>query len=126
MQAVDLFDRLTVETAGASRSRRASRPATDDRTWSLRRGPLLRRGRGCRCGGADLLDSAFPVAAGLAADRSDAGRQLVGSQALGAPLAPREARGAGGEARDGVPFFPGARAGLGKSRGEVPVVAGRG
>ena len=66
LQAVDLFDRLTVETAEAI-TLETSDPAlpTDDGNLVVRAARLLRETAGVETGARIVLDKRIPVAAGL-------------------------------------------------------------
>ena len=108
MQAVDLFDRLTVEAA-ATITLETSEPAlpTDDRQPGRARGAACcGRRRASRRERGSCSTSASRSRRGWAADRVTPRRPCWVSTGSGAPLAPREARGAGGEARHGRAVLP--------------------
>jgi len=121
MQAVDLFDRLTVETAG-SITLETSEPGlpTDDRNLVVRAARLLRETAGVDAGARIVLDKRIPVAAGLGGGSSDAAATLLALNRLWGLRWRRErlvelAMKLGMD----VPFFLGRGRALGTSRGEV-------
>jgi 4-diphosphocytidyl-2-C-methyl-D-erythritol kinase len=121
LQAVDLFDRLTVETAEAI-TLETSDPAlpTDDGNLVVRAARLLRETAGVEAGARIVLDKRIPVAAGLGGGSSDAAATLWGLNRLWGLRWRRErlialATGLGMD----VPFFLGAGRALGTGRGEV-------
>src|SRR5262245_46431557 len=79
MQAVGLFDRLTVEAAGTI-SLETSDPAlpTDDGNLVIRAARLLQEVAGKKEGARIRLDKRIPVAAGLGGGSSDAAATLWG------------------------------------------------
>jgi len=121
MQAVDLFDRLTVEAAGTI-TLETSDPdlPTDDRNLVMRAARLLRETAGVEAGARILLDKRIPVAAGLGGGSSDAAATLWGLNRLWG-LRWRRERLVALAVRLGmdVPFFLGRGRALGTSRGEV-------
>lgn len=130
MQAVELFDRLTVETADAI-SLVMSDPAlpSDDANLVARAARLLREASGVEMGARIRLDKRIPVAAGLGGGSSDAAAALW---ALSRLWGVRWTRGRLVElaARLGmdVPFFLGRGRALATGRGErlrsLPAVGG--
>ena len=84
MQAVDLFDRLTVERAETItlETSDAALP-TDDRNLVVRAARLLREAAGVQAGARIVLDKRIPVAAGLGAARATRRRPSGGSTASG-------------------------------------------
>ena len=130
MQAVDLFDRLTVEKAETItlETSDAALP-TDDRNLVVRAARLLREAAGVQAGARIVLDKRIPVAAGLGGGSSDAAATLWGLNRLWGLRWRRErlmalAIGLGMD----VPFFLGPGRALGTGRGEVlkpvPTVGG--
>jgi 4-diphosphocytidyl-2-C-methyl-D-erythritol kinase len=121
MQAVDLFDRLTVETAGTItlETSEAALP-TDDRNLVVRAARLLRETAGVDAGARIVLDKRIPVAAGLGGGSSDAAATLWGLNRLWG-LRWRRERLVELAVKLGmdVPFFLGRGRALGTSRGEV-------
>jgi 4-diphosphocytidyl-2-C-methyl-D-erythritol kinase len=83
MQAVDLFDRLTLETA-ENISLETDDPAlpTDERNVIVRAGMLLREVSGVQAGARIQLRKRIPVAAGLGGGSSDAAATLWGLNRL--------------------------------------------
>jgi 4-diphosphocytidyl-2-C-methyl-D-erythritol kinase len=130
LQAVDLFDRLTVETAAAL-TLETSEPAlpTDDRNLVMRAARLLRETAGIEAGARIVLDKRIPMAAGLGGGSSDAAATLWGLNRLWG-LRWRRERLMELAVKLGmdVPFFLGKGRALGTSRGEVlsplPAVGG--
>jgi 4-diphosphocytidyl-2-C-methyl-D-erythritol kinase len=130
MQAVDLFDRLTVEAA-ATITLETSEPAlpTDDRNLVVRAAHLLREAAGIETGARIVLDKRIPLAAGLGGGSSDAAATLLGLNRLWR-LRWRRERLVELAVKLGmdVPFFLGRGRALGTSRGEVlsalPAVGG--
>jgi 4-diphosphocytidyl-2-C-methyl-D-erythritol kinase len=121
LQAVDLFDRLTVETAGtiSLETNDAALP-TDDGNLIVRAARLLRETAGVKAGARIVLDKRIPVAAGLGGGSSDAAATLWGLNRLWGLRWRRErlmalAVGLGMD----VPFFLGPGRALGTGRGEV-------
>jgi 4-diphosphocytidyl-2-C-methyl-D-erythritol kinase len=121
MQAVDLFDRLTVEAA-ATITLETSEPAlpTDDRNLVVRAARLLREAAGVEAGARIVLDKRIPLAAGLGGGSSDAAATLLGLNKLWG-LRWRRERLVELAVKLGmdVPFFLGRGRALGTSRGEV-------
>lgn len=121
MQAVDLFDRLTVEAA-ATITLETSEPAlpTDDRNLVVRAARLLQEAAGIEAGARIVLDKRIPLAAGLGGGSSDAAAALLGLNRLWG-LRWRRERLVELAVKLGmdVPFFLGRGRALGTSRGEV-------
>ena len=121
MQAVDLFDRLAVETADTItlETSDADLP-TDDRNLVVRAARLLRETAGVHKGARLVLDKRIPVAAGLGGGSSDAAATLWGLNRLWG-LRWRRERLMALAVRLGmdVPFFLGPGRALGTGRGEV-------
>jgi 4-diphosphocytidyl-2-C-methyl-D-erythritol kinase len=121
MQAVDLFDRLTVEAAAAI-TLETSEPAlpTDDRNLVVRAARLLQEAAGIETGARIVLDKRIPLAAGLGGGSSDAAATLLGLNRLWG-LRWRRERLVELAVKLGmdVPFFLGRGRALGTSRGEV-------
>ncbi len=121
MQAVDLFDRLTVEEA-ATITLETSEPAlpTDDRNLVVRAARLLQEAAGIEAGARIVLDKRIPLAAGLGGGSSDAAATLLGLNRLWG-LRWRRERLVELAVKLGmdVPFFLGRGRALGTSRGEV-------
>ncbi|HUO63593.1 MAG TPA: 4-(cytidine 5'-diphospho)-2-C-methyl-D-erythritol kinase [Terriglobales bacterium] len=121
MQAVDLFDRLTVETAGAItlETSEAALP-TDDRNLVVRAARLLREAADVDAGARIVLDKRIPVAAGLGGGSSDAAATLWALNRLWG-LRWRRERLVELAVKLGmdVPFFLGRGRALGTGRGEV-------
>ncbi|HEV2056087.1 MAG TPA: 4-(cytidine 5'-diphospho)-2-C-methyl-D-erythritol kinase [Methylomirabilota bacterium] len=130
MQAVDLFDRLTVERAETItlETSDAALP-TDDRNLVVRAARLLREASGVQAGARIVLDKRIPVAAGLGGGSSDAAATLWGLNRLWG-LRWRRERLMALAVRLGmdVPFFLGPGRAVGTGRGEVlkpvPTVGG--
>jgi 4-diphosphocytidyl-2-C-methyl-D-erythritol kinase len=130
LQAVDLFDRLTVETAGTItlETSDAALP-TDDGNLVVRAARLLREASGVQAGARIVLDKRIPVAAGLGGGSSDAAATLWGLNRLWG-LRWRRERLMALAVRLGmdVPFFLGPGRAVGTGRGEVlkplPTVGG--
>jgi 4-diphosphocytidyl-2-C-methyl-D-erythritol kinase len=121
MQAVDLFDRLTVERAETItlETSDAALP-TDGRNLVVRAARLLREASGVQAGARIVLDKRIPVAAGLGGGSSDAAATLWGLNRLWGLRWRRErlmalAVGLGMD----VPFFLGPGRAVGTGRGEV-------
>jgi 4-diphosphocytidyl-2-C-methyl-D-erythritol kinase len=121
MQAVDLFDRLTVEAAATItlETSEATLP-TDDRNLVVRAAHLLREAAGIEAGARIVLDKRIPLAAGLGGGSSDAAATLLGLNRLWG-LRWRRERLVELAVKLGmdVPFFLGRGRALGTSRGEV-------
>src|SRR5262245_31035079 len=130
MQTVDLFDRLTLQTA-PTLSLETDDPAlpTDERNLIVRAGMLLREVSGVQAGARIQLRKRIPVAAGLGGGSSDAAATLWGLNRLWG-LRFRRERLVELAVKLGmdVPFFLGRGRALGTSRGEVlsslPAVGG--
>jgi 4-diphosphocytidyl-2-C-methyl-D-erythritol kinase len=120
LQAVDLFDRLTVETASTI-SLSADDPdlPTDERNLVVRAARLLREGAGPGLGARMHLTKRIPVSAGLGGGSSDAAAALRGLSRLWG-LRPARARLAELAVALGmdVPFFLGRGTSLATGRGE--------
>lgn len=121
LQAVDLFDRLTVQTAETItlETSDAALPV-DDGNLVVRAARLLRDAAGFEAGARIVLDKRIPVAAGLGGGSSDAAATLWGLNRLWGLRWRRErlvelAVALGMD----VPFFLGAGRALGTGRGEV-------
>lgn len=130
LQAVDLFDRLTVETADAItlETSDAALPS-DDRNLVVRAARLLREAAGVRQGARIVLDKRIPVAAGLGGGSSDAAAALWGLNRLWGLRWRRDRLMALSVALGmDVPFFLGPGRAWGTGRGEVlkslPAVGG--
>jgi len=84
LQAVDLFDRLTMERAGTItfETSDAALPI-DDSNLVVRAARLLRETAGVEAGARIVLEKRIPVAAGLGGGSSDAAATLWGSTASG-------------------------------------------
>lgn len=121
MQAVDLFDRLTVERAETItlETSDAALP-TDERNLVVRAALLLREASGVQAGARIVLDKRIPVAAGLGGGSSDAAATLWGLNRLWG-LRWRRERLMALAVRLGmdVPFFLGPGRAVGTGRGEV-------
>ena len=120
LQAIDLFDRLTVEDA-ADLSLATTDPAlpVDDGNLVVRAARALGAAAGVRRGARIALDKRIPVAAGLGGGSSDAAATLV---ALNRLWGLRWSAGRLGELAVGlgmdVPFFLGRGRALATGRGE--------
>jgi len=121
LQAVDLFDRLTVETAEflTLETSDAALP-TDDRNLVVQAARLLKEASGVEAGARIRLEKRIPMAAGLGGGSSDAAATLWGLNRLWGLRWKRE-RLAELAVRLGmdVPFFLGAGRALGTGRGEI-------
>ena len=130
LQAVDLFDRLTMEPAGTItfETSDAALPI-DDSNLVVRAARLLRETAGVEAGARIVLEKRIPVAAGLGGGSSDAAATLWGLNRLWG-LRWRRERLMALAVRLGmdVPFFLGRGRALGTGRGEVlkalPAVGG--
>lgn len=112
LQAVDLFDRLTMETADTL-SLHVDDPElpTDEGNLVMRAARLLQKTAGIEKGAQLRLQKRIPVAAGLGGLERRR-RDAPGPQpAVGAQVAPGPAAGAGGGARHGRAVLPGHRPG---------------
>jgi 4-diphosphocytidyl-2-C-methyl-D-erythritol kinase len=121
MQAVDLFDRLTVERAETITLETSDVALpTDDRNLVVRAARLLREASGVQAGARIVLDKRIPVAAGLGGGSSDAAAALWGLNRLWGLRWRRELLVALA-VRLGmdVPFFLGQGRAVGTGRGEV-------
>ncbi len=121
LQAVDLCDRLTVETADTI-TLETSEPGlpTDDRNLIVRAACMLREEAGVDRGARIRLEKRIPLAAGLGGGSSDAAATLWGLNRLWSLRWKRErlvelAVGLGMD----VPFFLGTGRAIGTGRGEV-------
>ena len=121
MQAVDLFDRLTMERAETITLETSdSALPTDDRNLVVRAARLLREASGVQAGARIVLDKRIPVAAGLGGGSSDAAATLWGLNRLWGLRWRRErlmalAVGLGMD----VPFFLGSGRAVATGRGEM-------
>ncbi len=120
LQAVDLFDRLTMETADIL-SLHADDPElpTDDGNLVMRAARLLQKTAGIEKGARLRLQKRIPVAAGLGGGSSDAAATLLGLNRLWGLRWPRArlqelAVGLGMD----VPFFLGTGRAVARGRGE--------
>lgn len=121
MQAVDLFDRLTIERATTItlETSDAALPI-DDRNLVVRAARLLQEESGVQVGARIVLDKRIPVSAGLGGGSSDAAATLWGLNRLWG-LRWRRERLMALAVRLGmdVPFFLGRGRAVGTRRGEV-------
>src|SRR5262247_1804601 len=120
MQPVDLFDRLTVETAPTI-SLSADDPdlPTDEQNLIVRAARLLREAAGVTLGARIHLMKRIPVAAGLGGGSSDAGATLWALNRLWNLRWPRaRLMELGASLGMDVPFFLGRGAALATGRGE--------
>jgi 4-diphosphocytidyl-2-C-methyl-D-erythritol kinase len=121
LQAVDLCDRLTMETAATlTLETNEEGLPTDDRNLVVRAAKLLREAAGIEAGARIVLDKRIPMAAGLGGGSSNAAATLYGLNKLWGLRWRRErlmelAVMLGMD----VPFFLGRGRALGTSRGEV-------
>jgi 4-diphosphocytidyl-2-C-methyl-D-erythritol kinase len=120
MQAVDLFDRLTLEPAEAITVEIDGLALpTDDRNLVVRAGKLLRRAAGIEAGVRIRLTKRIPVAAGLGGGSSDAAATLWGLNRLWRLRWPRARLSEMAvELGMDVPFFLGGGPALATGRGE--------
>ena len=121
LQAVDLFDRVTLEEApGLELSSDDPELPTDERNLIIRAARLLREAAGFDRGARIMLAKRIPVAAGLGGGSTDAAATLVGLNRLWGLRWPR-ARLCELGARLGmdVPFFLGRSPAVGRGRGEI-------
>ena len=119
LQAVDLFDRLTLEDAARLTLRVSGGMTADDDNLVLRAARLLGEAAGVERGAAIHLEKRIPVAAGLGGGSSDAAAALWGLSRLWG-LRWSRARLAELAVRLGmdVPFFLGGGCALATGRGE--------
>jgi 4-diphosphocytidyl-2-C-methyl-D-erythritol kinase len=120
MQAVDLSDRITLETAdGLELRTRADGVPDDGRNLALRAATALREAAGIERGARIGLDKRIPVAAGLGGGSTDAAAVLLGLNRLWRLRWPVErlAEVATGLGMD-VPFFLRGGLALATGRGE--------
>jgi 4-diphosphocytidyl-2-C-methyl-D-erythritol kinase len=120
LQAVDLFDRLTVETADTL-SLHADDPElpTDEGNLVMRAARLLQKTAGIDRGARIELQKRIPVAAGLGGGSSDAAATLWGLNRLWGLRWPRaRLQALAVELGMDVPFFLRGGAALGTGRGE--------
>jgi 4-diphosphocytidyl-2-C-methyl-D-erythritol kinase len=130
LQAVDLFDRLKMETADTL-SLHTDDPAlpTDDGNLVLRAARLLQKAAGIERGARIRLSKRIPVAAGLGGGSSDAAATLWGLSRLWALRWPRaRLQELAVELGMDVPFFLGAGRAVARGRGEelAPLPGGGG
>src|SRR5262245_12967269 len=120
LQAVDLFDRLTVETADAI-SLESSDPGlpTDDGNLVVRAARLLQEAAKRREGARIRLDKRIPVAAGLGGGSSDAAATLWAlNRVWGLRWSRERLAELGAKIGSDVPFFLGRGRAVGTGRGE--------
>ena len=120
LQAVDLFDRLTMETADIL-SLHADDPAlpTDDGNLVMRAARLLQKTAGIEKGARLRLQKRIPVAAGLGGGSSDAAATLLGLNRLWGLRWPRaRLQELAVELGMDVPFFLGTGRAVARGRGE--------
>ena len=120
LQAVDLFDRLTVETADTL-SLRADDPElpTDEGNLVMRAARLLQKTAGIEKGARIELQKRIPVAAGLGGGSSDAAATLWGLNRLWGLRWPRaRLQDLAVELGMDVPFFLGTGRAVARGRGE--------
>lgn len=120
LQAVDLFDRLTMETADIL-SLHADDPElpTDDGNLVMRAARLLQKTAGIEKGARLRLQKRIPVAAGLGGGSSDAAATLLGLNRLWGLRWPRaRLQELAVELGMDVPFFLGAGRAVARGRGE--------
>ena len=120
LQAVDLFDRLTVETADAL-SLHADDPElpTDEGNLVMRAARLLQKSAGIETGARIELQKRIPVAAGLGGGSSDAAATLWGLNRLWGLRWPRaRLQELAVELGMDVPFFLGTGRAVARGRGE--------
>jgi 4-diphosphocytidyl-2-C-methyl-D-erythritol kinase len=130
LQAVDLFDRLKLETADTL-SLHTDDPAlpTDDGNLVLKAARLLQKAAGIEVGARIRLTKRIPVAAGLGGGSSDAAATLWGLSRLWALRWPKaRLRELAVELGMDVPFFLGAGRAVARGRGEqlAPLPGGGG
>jgi 4-diphosphocytidyl-2-C-methyl-D-erythritol kinase len=120
LQAVDLFDRLTMETADIL-SLHADDPElpTDDGNLVMRAARLLQKTAGIEQGARLRLQKRIPVAAGLGGGSSDAAATLLGLNRLWGLRWPRaRLQELAVELGMDVPFFLGTGRAVARGRGE--------
>jgi 4-diphosphocytidyl-2-C-methyl-D-erythritol kinase len=120
LQAVDLFDRLTMETADIL-SLHADDPElpTDDGNLVMRAARLLQKAAGIEKGARLRLQKRIPVAAGLGGGSSDAAAALLGLNRLWGLRWPRaRLQELAVELGMDVPFFLGTGRAVARGRGE--------
>lgn len=120
LQAVDLFDRLTMETADIL-SLHADDPElpTDDGNLVMRAARLLQKTAGIEKGARLRLQKRIPVAAGLGGGSSDAAATLLGLNRLWGLRWPRaRLQELAVELGMDVPFFLGTGRAVARGRGE--------
>lgn len=120
LQAIDLYDRLTVEPrpSGLSLACNWSRIPTDDSNLVLRAARLLRQDTGVRRGAAFRLRKRIPEGAGLGGGSSDAAAALLLLDRLwGTGLSRRRLAGLAGRIGSDVPFFLEGGTALARGRG---------
>jgi len=120
LQAVDLFDRLTMETADIL-SLHADDPElpTDDGNLVMRAARLLQKTAGIEKGARLRLQKRIPVAAGLGSGSSDAAATLLGLNRLWGLRWPRaRLQELAVELGMDVPFFLGTGRAVARGRGE--------
>jgi len=120
LQAVDLFDRLTMETADIL-SLHADDPElpTDDGNLVMRAARLLQKAAGIENGARLRLQKRIPVAAGLGGGSSDAAAALLGLNRLWGLRWPRaRLQELAVELGMDVPFFLGTGRAVARGRGE--------
>jgi 4-diphosphocytidyl-2-C-methyl-D-erythritol kinase len=120
LQAVDLFDRLTMETADIL-SLHADDPElpTDDGNLVMRAARLLQKAAGIEQGARLRLQKRIPVAAGLGGGSSDAAAALLGLNRLWGLRWPRaRLQELAVELGMDVPFFLGTGRAVARGRGE--------
>lgn len=120
LQAVDLFDRLTVDPA-ETLSLQSDDPQlpTDDGNLVMRAARLLQKAAGVDRGARLLLHKRIPVAAGLGGGSSDAAAALIGLNRLWGLRWPRpRLQELAVELGMDVPFFLGTGRAVARGRGE--------
>ena len=123
LSAIDLADRVTLETTGSATievqcDSAGVPPGPDNLAW--RAADVLRREVGVAAGVRIRIDKAIPVAAGLGGGSADAGAVLLGLGRLWRVALPRERWQALATTLGmDVPFFLGDGPALGSGRGEV-------
>src|SRR5262249_12127530 len=123
LSAVDLADRVTLETTGSATievqcDSAGVPPGPDNLAW--RAADVLRRAVGVATGVRIRVDKAIPVAAGLGGGSADAGAVLLGLGRLWRVSLPRDRWQALATTLGmDVPFFLGDGPALGSGRGDV-------